>query len=213
MNKLLILSGLIVTMFMTVQLSAQKQRVIKDVVLLNVEPYEVLMTDEGDIIAKIRHLPNYLITPDVIQQQRVNTEIASREPKREIPGNVKKVEEKSNISDSSEVALTEPSVYSPTINKAKGHYEVNFVKGTATLSNEAISILNDLAQVLKQNPDRKIQVFGFKNESPIIASLLSKRRQDACIAYLRIKGVNIDQQVRKGSVTDGVSNKIVFGFE
>lgn len=213
MNKLLILSVLVFSLLFTVQINAQNNRVIKDVVLLNIEPYEVLMNDQGDIIAKIRHLPDYLNSKEEFKGEKVNTEVAVREAKREVPGGVSDVAVKAIEPQQDETDSGEPAVFQPTIIKANGYYEVNFSKGTATLSNKAINILNELAQVLKEQPDKKIQVFGFKNEPAIVAALLSKRRQDACIAYLRIKGVDIDRQVRKGSVTEGASNKIVFGFE
>jgi outer membrane protein OmpA-like peptidoglycan-associated protein len=213
MNRLLILSVLVMSLLFTVQINAQNTRVIKDVVLLNIEPYEVLMNDKGDIIAKVRHLPDYLKSSDDYKGEKVNTEVAQREGKRDIPGGISDVAVKPMEEKQVQANVGEEVEYQPTVIKANGHFEVNFAKGTATLNNKAIATLNELAQVLQQYPEKKIQVFGFKNEPAIVASLLSKRRQDACIAYLRIKGVDIDRQVRKGSVTEGASNKIVFGFE
>lgn len=213
MNKILFISGLLCFMLLSVQLNAQQQRVIKDVVLLNVEPYEVLMTEEGNIITKVRHLPNYLNSLELIEDQKVETGIVARSSEeRIIPGEVALVKEKyspETRSDDQDI----PVIDKPAAPLFEDHYEVSFTKGTATLSDRAITTLNELANILNQNPEQKIQVFGFKNEEPMVASLLAKRRQDACIAYLRIKGVNIESQITKGSVTDGTSNKIVFGFE
>jgi outer membrane protein OmpA-like peptidoglycan-associated protein len=199
---------------LTTQLSAQEDRVIRDVVLLNIEPYEVLMNEDGDIIARVRHLPDYLKSTEELKKTRVATEIASREPKRQMGGDVNPSIVKS-VSES-EAENTQMQTFpenNPDDRATEDFYEVVFAKGTATLSSQAITVLNELAAVLNNDPGKKIQVFGFKNEPAMVASLLAKRRQEACIAYLRIKGVDVDGQVTKGSVTEGVSNKIVFGFE
>ena len=213
MKQLMIYTTLIFTLLCSVNLFAQQQRVIKDGVLLNVEPYEVLMTPNGDILSKIRHLPDYLKSLEKIERQFVNTELASREVKREVPGTINTKELTSDEVTQDKLNENEVVPFAAEAIPKTGHYEVIFSKGTATLTSLALNTLNKLAEELKQNPDQRIQVFGFKNESPMVASLLAKRRQDACVAYLRIKGVDVDNQVSKGSVTQGTSNKIVFGFE
>ena len=213
MKQLMIHTALIFTLLYSVNLFAQEQRVIRDVVLLNVEPYEVLMTTNGDILSRIRHLPDYLKSLETIERQFVNTELASREAKREIPGEINTQKATQNEEPQNQVNNIEVVPFTAEAIPKTGHYEVIFSKGTATLTSKAIQTLNLLAEELKQNPDQRIQVFGFKNESPMVASLLAKRRQDACVAYLRIKGVDVENQVSKGSVTQGTSNKIVFGFE
>ena len=210
MNKILIFSWLALALIFTGQISAQEQRVIKDVVLLNIEPYEVLMTESGNIITKVRHLPNYLKTYDVIERQKVDTKIV---PKSQKAKNDQLIAKKEMVIEDEAFKVKEEAPVKESLKTYRDHYEVNFAKGTATLSGEAISILNELAEVLKADPSQNIQVFGFQNESPMVASLLSKRRQDACIAYLSIKGVAISKQISKGSVTPGTNNKIVFGFE
>lgn len=210
MNKILIFSWLTLALIFTGQINAQEQRVIKDVVLLNIEPYEVLMTESGNIITKVRHLPNYLKTHDVVRRQKVDTKIV---PKSQKAKEDQLIAKNDRVIVEPEVKVNELTSVQVPLRTYKDHYEVNFARGTATLSGEAISILNELAEVLKADPSQNIQVFGFQNESPMVASLLSKRRQDACIAYLSIKGVAVRKQISKGSVTPGTNNKIVFGFE
>jgi hypothetical protein len=208
MNKLIMYVCLVFASLVVVDASAQRQRVIRDVVLLDREPYEVLMSENGDIISRIMHLPNYLTSAGFIEQQ-----VTSDEPL--VKSNEQKVDEinqdlAKNIIVPKNARVVKPVTKSP---EYKDYYEIEFAQGTATLSAKSIAILNELAKMLHANPNQKVQVFGFQNESPIIALLLSKRRRDACIAYLKIKGVRIDRQISKGSITEGANNKIVFGFE
>jgi len=200
--------NLFVFLLASYSMTAQHQRTIRDVVLLNVEPFEVLMTENGEIITKIRHIPNYLNLEKKIQALSIKSEIALN-PKVE---SQKEVIAADIVSPFKKI---EKRVVSQTVPNGnfKEYYEIEFTPGTATLSSRAIASLNELATVLQSNPDRKVQIFGFQNEAPLLASLLSKRRRDGCVAYLKIKGVNTREQLRLGSITKGANNKIVFGFE
>ena len=209
MNKLIISSLIAFTgLFIFSGAHAQNDRVIRDVVLLNVEPYEVLMTMNGDIVAKIRHMPDYLKSAELVPAKSIDPEIlAEHDPSfDDVPPT-----ELSQNQTTAPAQVKAPMT--PEVIIAPGHYEVLFAKGTATLSADGLQTLNDLATELKSDPEKKVQLFGFRNESAMVASLLTKRRQDACISYLKIKGVHVDKQVLRGNVTEGTSNKIVFGFQ
>ena len=207
MNYLRLLGLVTLLILGSIQSYGQNQRVIRDVVLLNVEPYEVLMTEEGDILSKIRHLPNYLKSAQKVEKKVIKSEIAS------------KVEEESKTLAKAEAKSEKTNQFKEKrITRAqsvdfKDHYEIKFNDRTATLTNVALKTLDELSTFLKTNPDQKVQVFGFENESPQLAALLSKRRRDACIAYLKIKGVRVEDQIIRGSITKGTYNKIVFGLQ
>jgi len=201
MSFILLLSGV-------VKMQGQEARIIRDVVLLNIEPYEVLMTEKGDILSKIRSIPDYLTSDKVIKKESNKSEIA-------ISHDVASKEETKAENILTSYTKKEKRTISPVINNEirRDYFEVEFIQGTATLTSKAISTLNELASILKSNRQQSVQIFGFQNESPQIASLLSKRRRDACVAYLKIKGVKTRDQLSLGSITRGTNNKIVFGFE
>ena len=188
--------------------NAQDNRVIRDVILLNVQPYEVLMTKEGDVVAKIRHIPNYLTSGEKVKPASVNPSLAAGTETRP----VEPEEQGTQVSDRDDPSHPYASNGQDMLPKFD-YFEVIFSKGTATLSAESLSTLNELATMLKANPGKMVQMFGFQNETPLVATLLSKRRQDACVAYLKIKGVQVSKQVLPGNVTEGTNNKIVFGFQ
>jgi len=214
MNRLKIIIALLLILFLRPQGQAQDQRVIRDVILLDRQPFEVLMSENGDILSKIRHLPDYLRSPELVPKQvtRSDEPLAEKTP-RVKPQEIEDSPEQSSVP----LVKLQPArqIVAPVTAQGefKEYYEINFTAETATLSSTAISTLNELAIILNANPSQRVQVFGFQNESPLIAMLLSKRRRDACIAYLKIKGVRVDKQITRGSITQGVTNKIVFGLE
>jgi len=185
----------------------QERRIIRDVILLNVQPYEVLMTENGDVVAKLKHIPNYMESDIVIPKIETKSSVI---PATKVKKQVMIAQEEP---ETKKYVAPKRLVSKPNFESFKEYYEIDFTKGTATLSSSVLKTLNELADVLKSNPDKKVQVFGFENESPIVASLLSKRRIDACVTYLKIKGVAVHNQVFKGSITKGTTNKVVFGFE
>ena len=172
--------------------------VIKNVVLINSSPWEVLMSKNGDILAKLTYLPDFLKGYDIDWKEDTNFE-------PNIPL-VKNVKSQNHV----EAQGKKEQKFSKTgVNKIK---EIYFNVGSALLSNKAIADLNNLAQDLNNNRDNVLRLFGFINEPESRSSILGRRRMDAVIAYLKIKGVNIDTQIKRGNNVKGRNNKIVFAF-
>ena len=171
------------------------KNVVKNVVLINSAPWEVLMSKNGDILAKLNYLPDFLKGYDVDWQEDTNYE-------PDIPIAGKLDSKKQSVALNSHVS----KVNNTGINKIQ---EVYFSVGSALLSNGAIRQLNQIANTLINDKNKTMRLFGFVNEPDSRYSILGKRRMDAVIAYLRIKGVDVDTQVKRGNNVKGQNNKIV----
>jgi len=159
---------------------------IRKVVLLNSTPWEVLMNRDGEILAKLHYLPNYFSNKNIGYDKRKMYSY---------------VQNASNRKDE----ITDADI--------KGFGDIYFLPGSALLRKKQINILNKLAEILKRDRNKKIVLLGFTNEPVMIASVLGKRRMDAVITYLKIKGVDIANQVERGSTAKGVNNKIAYIFK
>jgi outer membrane protein OmpA-like peptidoglycan-associated protein len=188
-------------LFFVINLSAQSnseqinKNVIKNVILINTSPWEVLMSKNGDILAKLQYLPDYLKGYDVDWKTDSNIEIKNKP--------VAKVELKKEKT---------PLVKEPKINNTpeNSYKEIYFSTGSALLKSSQISQLNEIALKLTSNKNNIMKLYGFNSEPDYRSRILSKRRMDAVLAYLKIKGVNIDDQIIVGNTVNGQNNKIVF---
>ena len=171
------------------------ENVVKNVVLINSAPWEVLMSKNGDILSKLTYLPDFLKGYDIDWQEDTNYE-------PDIPVANKLNSQKQIFAANKEVE----KVSNTGINKVQ---EVYFSVGSALLSNGAIRKLNEVAETLNNDKNKTMRLFGFVNEPDSRYSILGKRRMDAVIAYLRIKGVDVDTQVKRGNNVKGQNNKIV----
>ncbi len=174
------------------------KNVVRNVILINSAPWEVLMSKNGDILAKLTYLPDYLKGYDVDWKENTNYE-----PDIPVASNI------NSLNQLKTFKKKEGVISNSGINKVK---EIYFRVGSALLSNNAINDLNIIAQKLNNNKDSVLRLFGFINEPESRSSILGKRRMDAVIAYLKIKGVNIDSQIKRGNSVKGKNNKIVFAF-
>ena len=168
-----------------------EKNVVQNVVLINSMPWEVLMSRDGDILAKLKYLPDFLKGYDVNWEKDTNYE-----PPVPI---VNKAVQNNDVAN-----------WQNNFNQDNKISEIYFHVGSALLKNKQIHELNVLAQKLNSNPSLVFRLFGFVHEPETRASILGKRRMDAVIAYLRIKGVDVDRQVIRGNVVNGQNNKIVF---
>jgi len=182
---------------MTAQSNSEsvKNSVVKNVVLLNESPWEVLMSKNGDILAKLKSKPEYLKG----YEQGAKSPIRSKDINSDVQ--IVKVAPKPEV---------ENTLISRDVAINNSHKEIVFKVGSALLSNKDINFLNGIAAELKNNPNTKIKLFSFGSEPSYRFYILSKRRLDAVLGYLKIKGVDIDNQIVVGSKVKGVSNKIVF---
>jgi len=158
---------------------------LQRVILLNSDPWEVLLARDGEIIAKLKYLPFYFEHTKYKQKPEKSRFITRNKPKE------------------SAATFTEP---------LKDFGDIYFLPGSALLRKKQIQLLNNLANILKAGKDKKITLLGFTNEPDMIASILGKRRMDAVITYLKIKGVDVDRQVERGSTVKGVNSKVVYVF-
>ncbi len=196
--KIFAIMLLAINVFSQTNSSDIDKNVVKNVVLINSSPWEVLMSKNGDILAKLTYLPDYLKGYDVDWKEDTNYE-------PEIPLANKLNYKKQNLV----LNKKEQKIDKTGINKIK---EIYFSVGSALLSNRAIKDLNKIAESLNNNRKQTLRLFGFVNEPDSRYSILGKRRMDAVIAYLKIKGVNIDTQIIRGNNVKGQNNKIVFAF-
>ena len=167
------------------------KNVVQNVVLINSMPWEVLMSKGGDILAKLKYLPDFLKGYDVNWEKDTNYEPP-------VPIVNKQVQNNNTFNRQND------------FNKENKFPEIYFQVGSALLKNKQIQELNELAQKLISNPSLVYRLFGFVHEPETRASILGKRRMDAVMAYLRVKGVNVDRQVIRDNVVNGQNNKIVF---
>lgn len=191
------------------------QKIIQDVILIDIEPYEVRMTEDGKILDRINYLPDYFkdyearrgknyVVPasNIIAAQPLETE-EFRVVDPPIP------EVKVTIKET--VELEEQAVF---VEKSfPNQYNVFFDQGKATLSNDGIKVLDLLAEHMLSQPDVNVIAITFFYEPVSIAQLLSQRRREACISYLKIKGVDVDEHVVKGSISQSQVNKVYFGLK
>ncbi len=184
---------LVFTLNAQVTTSKIDKNIVQNVVLINSMPWEVLMSKDGEILAKLKYLPNYLKGYDLNWEKDTNFEP---------PIPVKVQAQKTMHSD----------IQNDFVNSAKNS-EIFFHVGSALLKSKQIQQLNELAQQLNSNPSMVVRLFGFTHEPETRSSILGKRRMDAVKAYLKIKGVDVDRQIVRGSNVEGENNKIVFAFE
>ncbi|MEZ4906360.1 MAG: hypothetical protein R2771_01650 [Saprospiraceae bacterium] len=169
------------------------KNVVQKVILINASPYEVLMNQNGDVIAKLNYLPDYFKTfengevdldslPDISTMKKVDL------TKFEEDNNPIKF----NDDDSSENQI-----------------DIFFKGRTALLQKDEIKKLNQIINALNSGQINTIKLYGFANEPEYRLSILSERRFESILAYMKIKGVDIDQKVIEGNTVAGQSNKIV----
>lgn len=173
--------------------------VVKNVILIETNPWEVLMSKNGDVLAKLKHKPNYLKGYDTDWKKNnivvnENTAIVKVEPpkKEKITLETKEILKFSDTPLKSEIK------------------EVFFKTGSALLRSNEITFLNAIALNLTQNKSMKYKLFGFNSEPDYRFHILAKRRMDAVMAYLKVKGVDLNNQIVIGSSVNGENNKIVF---
>ncbi len=82
-----------------------------------------------------------------------------------------------------------------------------FVKGKTDLSDETRAVLDELAEVLKQNPNAKMRVVGYASPEgdEKYNQYLSEKRAKAVVSYLVSKGVSSKQLRSEGR---GASNQV-----
>lgn len=210
MKNIILIFVLFVYAFnLSAQTNSEKinNNVVKNIVLINKMPWEVLMSKNGDILAKLKDIPEYLkgyekstplneIKPTPIKEKTV---IASSEVKTEVyktyketPSNIKKANHEESKYDSERL-------------------EVGFSLGSALLRDKQISFLNGIADRLNSDPNLTFKLFSFNREPDYRYYILSRRRVEAVLGYLKVKGVNINDQIIVKSTVKGKNNKIVFG--
>jgi outer membrane protein OmpA-like peptidoglycan-associated protein len=172
--------------------------VVKNVVLINSAPWEVLMSKNGDILAKLTYLPDYLKGYDIDWKNNTNFEPA--------------IPLANNTNHKKQIKALEKRYQNVDLSGLDKIKEIYFSVGSALLSNKAINDLNNIALELNSNKNKVLRLFGFIHEPESRYSILGRRRMDAVIAYLKIKGVDIDNQIIRGNNVKGENNKIVFAF-
>jgi len=191
---------------LSAQSNSQKvsKDVVKNVVLINKNPWEVLMTRNGDILAKLKDIPDYL----------KGVEENPNEPVVDNPSYPK------TIVKSTPVTVSEPQINdevllnemnrpdTPDFKDTK--LEVVFNLGSALLTSKQINLLNSISSRLIADKSLRFNLFGFNSEPEYRFYILSKRRMDAVLSYLKVKGVDIDNQIIVNSSVKGKNNKIVF---
>jgi len=199
-----------VLFFCILSLSAQSNSqkvskdVVKNVVLINKNPWEVLMTRNGDILAKLKDIPDYLKGVEDNPDAPVADNLSY--PKTIVKSTPVTVSEP-KIND--EVLLNEMDrPDTPDFEDTK--LEVVFNLGSALLTSKQINLLNSISSRLIADKSLKFNLFGFNSEPEYRFYILSKRRMDAVLSYLKVKGVDIDNQIIVNSSVKGKNNKIVF---
>ncbi len=179
--------------------------VVKNIVLINKNPWEVLMTKNGDILAKLKSKPNYLKGYETSSENY--TPITPAYEKSVV---VAKKKEYAPVSNES-VSKVETKVSNDKVSPIdEDRLQVTFNLGSALLSSDDITLLNKIAAELDADRNLKYNVFGFNSEPEYRFYILSKRRMDAVLSYLNVKGVDIDKQIIVNSAVKGKNNKIVF---
>ena len=167
--------------------------VFKKVILIDAVPTEVLMNWNGDILAKLNILPNYLkdyeIEDSIIDISNVQIDTFS----------IAENSFREEVAQNANFSLDNSS-----------NFEISFKGGTAYIGPSQIQVLNDLISRLNSNKIGAIKLFGFVNEPDYRSGILSQRRMEAILAYMAVKGVDIDSKVVVGDSVNGQNNKIVF---
>ncbi len=176
------------------------KNVVKNVILINTNPWEVLMSRNGDILAKLKNMPNYLKTYETGSTKStpitpVNNDVAVVRKKESIPAD--------DVSSSKVIN----NKVSPVV---QNKLQVTFKLGSALLSSEGITFLNKIVSELNIDRSLKYNIFGFNSEPEYRFYILSKRRMNAVLSYLKVKGVDIDKQIIVNSTVKAKNNKIVF---
>lgn len=179
-----------------------KNNVVKKIILIDQVPTEVLMNKNGDILAKLNVLPDYLKKYEV-QDSVIDI------------SNVKV--ESSEVLNTAIVANETPHAPIIAETSAPVNYEMNssinpeikFKNGTAFIDPSQIGILNNLIVQINSGLISNVKLYGFINEPAYRSSILSQRRIEAILAYMKVKGVDIDSRVIVGNSVNGQNNKIV----
>ncbi len=189
------------------QTNSQKvnENVVKNVVLINKNPWEVLMTKNGDILAKLKDVPDYLIGFEKDSDLNIAKEMNGEKPQIVLSKPVVTATE--TKSASKERVISNEDFNSKM---SDDRLEVVFNLGSALLNSNQISLLNEISKQLVSNRNLKYNIFGFNSEPEYRFYILSKRRMDAVLSYLKVKGVDIDNQIIVNSSVKGKNNKIVF---
>jgi len=213
MYKLSIKTWWIIPLVFLIPYYGESQKIIQDVILIDIQPFEVRMTEDGNIIDTLNYLPDYFKEYEArkdkkpIAQEHLYIAKQTNEPKvQDIPIPEVKVNIKETVQIAETAELQEPTDF-------PDQYNVFFDQGKATLTHEGIAVLDQLATHLLSQPDISVIAITFFYEPVTIAQLLSQRRRDACVSYLKIKGVNVDEQVVKGSINQSQVNKVYFGLK
>jgi hypothetical protein len=177
-----------------------KNNVFKRVILIDAVPTEVLMNKNGDILAKLNVLPDYLkayeTQDSIIDISNVRTEDIT-------------LVETSIIADNNNEVIPEAPKENLSFNN-NSNLEIKFKGGTAYIDPPQIQILNSMINELTLGRTKAIKLFGFVNEPDYRSAILSQRRMEAILAYMKVKGVDIDSKVIVGSSVSGQNTKIVF---
>ncbi|MGE5354746.1 MAG: hypothetical protein ACM3PT_00770 [Deltaproteobacteria bacterium] len=172
-----------------------KNNVFKRVILIDAVPTEVLMNRNGDILAKLNVLPDYL---KKFESQDSIIDIS----------NVK-IEE-APVTESNTIIASAETNSPDFISKENPELEIKFKGGTAYIDPPQIQILNNIISKLNSGLIQNVRLYGFVNEPAYRSSILSQRRMEAVLAYMKVKGVDIDTKVVVGSSVSAMNNKIVF---
>lgn len=182
------------------------KNIIKKVILIDNAPYEVLMNSNGDIVAKLSYLPDYL---KAFEEGTITLDSLNE---LEDSDNLKKID----LTDiHSEVAIqtTNTKLDSKSETLIGDKVDITFKGSTALLESEQIKILNDVIVNLKSGNIKSIKLFGFVNEPEYRSAILSERRMQAIMAYLKIKGIDIDKMVQNQNTVEAHNNKVVIAYE
>ena len=155
------------------------------------------MSQNGDVLAKLKHKPNYLKGHDA-EWKKIKTVSNSNIAKVAPPKKEKIVLEPKEVLRFSDAPLKSEV------------QEVFFGTGSALLRSNEITFLNNIALKITQNKNLKYKLFGFNSEPDYRFHILAKRRMDAIMGYLKIKGVDLNKQIVVGSSVNGENNKVVF---
>lgn len=179
-----------------------KNNVVKKIILIDQVPTEVLMNKNGDILAKLNVLPDYLkkyeVQDSVIDISNVKVENS------EVLNTAIVVNETPNAPIIAETAAPVNYEMNSSINP-----EIKFKNGTAFIDPSQIGILNNLIVQINSGLISNVKLYGFINEPVYRSSILSQRRIEAILAYMKVKGVDIDSRVIVGNSVNGQNNKIV----
>ena len=163
------------------------------------------MTKNGDILAKLKNKPDYLRGYEAGSEK--STPVT---PVYKNTVDIATADEYTAVSNET-VSKVDTKVINDNISlDHEDRLQVSFKLGSALLSSDDIALLNKIAAELNADRDMKYNAFGFNSEPEYRFYILSKRRLDAVLSYLKVKGVDIDKQIIVNSAVKGKNNKIVF---